>query len=359
MRIRSTLILAFCGLALAPELSALPASAELEQLRQVGQASDRNAALDYWRLVNTSNHDPELPLLARELFNQMHPRDGSEEQPLDEPGTLMPGGEMESDLAELTDFFADLQRASKVPLCDFQVRYEDGYAAVLPHLGPLRNFARLLTVDARRHSLAGSEDLAAEQLATTLRLARHLAVDRILISSLVSASVVNMALKEAHWLLDFTGDARAIRLELGEALRRFPDDDPYNAVAALRTERDMVASLARQFRGPNAGDAFADMILPMGGDGDYDAIESELRSLNGDQFKAEVERAVDAFDLVFEAWESDDPQAELRTLGERFSDGEFGVVALVAVPAFGKALEQDAKARARLNALKERVRADG
>lgn len=360
MRHTSAALLILCGLGLAPatQASVVPPQWLHAQLGQSVQEVQRNAALDYWRLVNTTPYEADLPARAREVISVLHPGPDGDAGPVEAPATLRPGGELEAELAEIADFLDDLQRASRETHCDFQVRYEDGYAALLPHLGQMRQFARLLAADARRLALAGDEEGAAERLATMLRMARHLTGDRILISSLVSAAISNMAIVEADWLLERTRGAGPVRAALARALDRFPPDDPFGVEAALRTERDLVASLARRFRGPNAGRDFADMFLAMVQSEDDTLRRRALGSLEGEQFKAEVEKAVDAFDLVFEAWGAGDPAAELDALGQRFVEGDFGTVAILVVPAFGKTYESDAKARARLEAFRNRVKGD-
>lgn len=354
-------ILALSGLALASHAraAAVPSTWFQSQVAVLQQAADRNAALDYWRLVNTTTYADDLPARAGEAFKLLHPNTEDEHQAIEAPASLLPGGQLAAELAEIADFMDDLERASRETHCDFQVRYEDGYAALLPHLGQMRNFARLLTTDARRLALAGDTQGAADRLATALRMARHITGDRILISSLVSAAIADMAMKEAYWLLDRTQDGREIMQILGEAVDRFPEEDPHKVELALRTERDLVASLARQFRGPNAGREFASLFAQMSGDDQDDSAGPSLRALNGEQFRLEVEKAVDAFDLVFEAWNADNPPAELRMLGEHFSNGDFGPVAFVVVPAFGHAYKSDARARERLQAFRDRVNGDG
>lgn len=353
-------ILALSGLVLTQAASATPLPTHWLQPQMAGlnQPADRNAALDYWRLVNTATYAEDLPARAGEAFKLFHPDPEGEAEAVEAPALLLPGGALHAELAEIADFLEDLERASRETHCDFQVRYEDGYAALLPHLGHMRNFARLLVTDARRLALAGETQAAAERLATALRMARHVTGDRILISSLVSAAMTDVAIKEAYWLLDRTQDAEHVREILGQALERFPTDDPHNVELALRTERDLIGSLARQFRGPNAGDDFADVFFQMT-ESTSDDVERELRSLDGEQFRRQVERAVDSFDLVFDAWDSSDPQGELRAIEARLVEGDFGPVARVAAPSLLRAQASDARARAQLEQFRERVNRDG
>jgi len=182
--------------------------------------------------------------------------------------------------------------------------------------------------------------------------------DRILVSSLVSASIANSAIAEAHWLLDRSQDDVAAREVLQPALARYPVGDPFRAQEALRTERDLISSLARQFRGPHAGAEFADVFMQMTDEGE--AAEARLvRALDGRGFKAEIERTVDLFDAVFEAWIDIDPQRSLAGIGERVASGDFGPVARIVVPAFGRTQLLDARARDRVEGLRQRVNDNG
>ena len=352
-------LMAFCGLAMAPAATALPTTSisTVAQMAQFNQDQARNAALDYWRLVNVTPQIDEIADAVRSTLREMH-SDGEDERPIERPAALMPGGALGESLANLEGFFDDLERATREPNCDFQVRYEDGYAALLPHLQHMRMLGRLLMVDARRLALRGDHEGAAERLASTFRLARHTSGDEVLVSSLVSSAISRVAMNEAEWLLDRTGGDRAVREPLRQALDRFPARDPFQVAVALRRERDLIASLARQFRGPNAGEEFADVFLQMT-EGEYGEAERRIRSLDGKAFRADVERAVDAFDLVFEAWDSDTPIADLDALGERLVAEEFGSIALIVVPAVGRTYASDAESRAALEALRRRVKNDG
>lgn len=361
MRARILTTLAACGLALAP-IATADAPNQLTQLGQapgLAEPGDRNAALDYWRLINLLGED-RLDLVDRlaEVQGLMHSGTEEDATPVDEPASLAPGGALAQEFAGEQDLIEDIVRASREASCDFQIRYEDGYAALLPHLSPMRKLARLLVVDARRLALAGEHAAATERLAAMLRMARHLTGDRLLISSLVGVAIADMAMREASWLLDRTDGDKAARGILSAAMDRFPQDDPYNVKAALRLEQDLVASLARQFRGPDAGERFVAAYLDISGEWANEQLEP-VRAMDGAQFKAEIERAVDAFDLVFAAWDAQDASAELERVSQRFVQGDFGPVASTVVPAFGKVWERDRDAREQLEHFRGRVRGNG
>ncbi len=359
MRARMTLMLAACGLALAPVAQAMPVGDGMVQAARVGQATDRNAALEYWRLIHTASGHSEVIDQAKAAVNlRMHPRPDSGEEPVDSPATLAPGGVLALELVELAGFLDDAQRATRTPVCDFQLRYEDGYAVLMPHLGPMRSIVFLLVADARRLALAGDEAGAAERLAASIRLSRHIVGDRTLISSLVSFAMMHVIIEECDWLLDRADDAAGARGLIREALMRFPQDDPYNVEGALRIEQDMAGSLARQFHGPRAGQDFIEAMdfTPSKED---EGLASEVSAMSGEAFKRATERVVDAFDLVLDAWRSTDPQAALREIEMACVKGDHGPLARMIVPALGNAQARDAEARTKLRALKDRVEDHG
>lgn len=358
MRIRTTLLLAVCGLALAPVGRAMPLGHELVGAAQVGHATDRNAALEYWRLITVDHGGPELIDRVRPVLRAMHPGDDAEVPPVEEPAELKPGAGLAGLLADYDGYFDDVERASRTPVSDFQIRYEDGYAVVMPHLGPLRGIARLMVVDARRLALAGEYQQAAERLAAMLRMGRHITGDRTLISSLVSIAITSLVMEEGLWLLEWSEGDAAVREALVSGVGRFPADDPYNAEAGLRVEQDMVETLARQFSGPKAGQEFLAALSFPTADG-ADAIVNEVRGMDGAAFKRESERAVDAFDLILEAWRADSPQVALREIERACIEGEHGALAQLVVPSLGKARASVSRAEAELRAFKDRVEGDG
>ncbi|UYV13646.1 MAG: hypothetical protein NCW75_05025 [Phycisphaera sp.] len=359
MRTRMTLMLAACGLALGPVAQAMPLGDGMAQTAQVGRATDRNAALEYWRLIHTASGHSEVIDRAKGAVNlQMHPRPDSGEVAVDSPATLEPGGALALELVELAGYLDDAERATRTPVCDFQIRYEDGYAMLISHLGPMRGIAFLMVADARRLALAGDEAGAAERLASTIRLSRHVVGDRTLINSLVSVAIMWIVIEESEWLLDRAGDPAAIRRVIGEALERFPLDDPYNVEGALRIEQDMAASLARQFHGPNAGrDFLAAMDFSFSGEDNTHA--NEVRAMDGAAFKRATERVVDVFDLVLEAWREDDPQAALHEIERACVEGQHGPLTSLIVPSLSNAQNRDAEARAKLRAFRDHVDGDG
>lgn len=355
MRATAIVLAAFCGLAAAPAAGAFPGAAAAIVY---AQADERNAALEYWRLITVEHGGEELRGQVADALQAMHPGEDAEHPPIDEPASLKPGGALAIRLAELGGYLNDAERATRTPVCDFQIRYEDGYAVLMPHLGPLRGIARMMVADARRLALAGETEAAAGRLAAVLRLGRHVSSDRTVISSLVSVAITDAAIDEGRWLLERTANDPAVRRALAGGVARFPQHDPYNMEGALQVERDMVEVLARQFRGPRAGRDFLDAFGPAAAP-DGDANTRAVAGMDARAFKAETERAVDAFDLILEAWRGEDAGAELSKIERRCEAGDFGVVASLVMPALGNAQARDARARAELEAFRSLVNGDG
>lgn len=101
---------------------------------------------------------------------------------------------------------------SKATDADFGVKYEEGFLAMMPHLGQSRAFARLLTADAKRAIAAGDMDGACKRIAATLRLATQITKPaQTEIELLVAAAIAklpsklvidNPSLAKAGWKTD-------------------------------------------------------------------------------------------------------------------------------------------------------------
>lgn len=81
---------------------------------------------------------------------------------------------------------------SRAPSCDWDIDYSSGLEALLPHLGPNRNLARMLDLDAQLASRRGDTTQSANNVAALIRMSRH--VDgRAVLEDLVAISYVELA----------------------------------------------------------------------------------------------------------------------------------------------------------------------
>ena len=91
----------------------------------------------------------------------------------------------ESDLAKLAD---DLKR----PHCRFNIRYEDGFAAVLPHLSTMKNAATLYALSSAQRLSKGDTTGAWQDTLNGIRLGEQLRTEPFLISQLVRIAILEI-----------------------------------------------------------------------------------------------------------------------------------------------------------------------
>ena len=91
----------------------------------------------------------------------------------------------ESDLAKLAD---DLKR----PHCRFNIRYEDGFAAALPHLSTMKNAATLFALSSAQRLSKGDTTGAWQDTLNGIRLGEQLRTEPFLISQLVRIAILEI-----------------------------------------------------------------------------------------------------------------------------------------------------------------------
>ncbi|SVD48720.1 uncharacterized protein METZ01_LOCUS401574, partial [marine metagenome] len=109
-------------------------------------------------------------------------------------------GKFEATMTEL------IQAAKERPLCRYDIKYEAHFAALLPHLGPLRNFVKSFTLRALAHLANDDPEAALADIRMCLFLAESIRDEPFLISQLVRIASLQIALqpvweglKEEKW----------------------------------------------------------------------------------------------------------------------------------------------------------------
>lgn len=97
----------------------------------------------------------------------------------------------ESDLAKLAD---DLKR----PHCRFNIRYEDGFEAVLPHLSTMKNAATLFALSSAQRLSKGDTTGAWQDTLNGIRLGEQLRTEPFLISQLVRIAILEINF-QTYW----------------------------------------------------------------------------------------------------------------------------------------------------------------
>ena len=151
-----------------------------------------NAALAYERIRHR---------LAGEQFAQDSKR--LTEEWKDMPLAELPLKEMGVTLERYSDMIGELERASLCEHCDWQTNLkEDGISTLLPHLGPLRDLARLLSAQIRYEIASGQLEQAVRHLRIGFTMAQHLGQGETLIEGLVGLSVGAIMLERVRELME-------------------------------------------------------------------------------------------------------------------------------------------------------------
>ena len=137
----------------------------------------------------------------------------------------------ESDLAKLAD---DLKR----PHCRFNIRYEDGFAAVLPHLSTMKKAATLFALSSAQRLSKGDTTGAWQDTLNGIRLGEQLRTEPFLISQLVRIAILEINF-QTYW------EGQVNRQWSAEQLTAFQEtfqsiDLLAGMESAIRAERNMI-----------------------------------------------------------------------------------------------------------------------
>jgi hypothetical protein len=259
-------------------------------------------------------------------------------------------------------YIDSLLRVAAIPDCDWGINVEAGWYGLLPHLGFLRSSCRILGMDAHRCMEEGSNGGAAERVAAIIRVSDHLRTDKVLISSLVGASLcaTGMRITEIMVKEDRLNPASA-RLVLG-AMKSLPMDDLFGSTAAIDGERMLTVEWARRhFQGNYAGGQFLQEMRGLDLKGDW--FNCFIYGMNEQRFGADLDRLNKYFELMLSAWRKPDHGAQLEELNAELREGQFGLVGRVMAPGLSRPRDTIDKVRADIQktsaALEGIVRQDG
>lgn len=226
-------------------------------------------------------------------------------------------------LTDHRDYVRKILDATSVPDCDWGIQYQDGFGTLLPYLGTMRRYARIVSFDARR--CIAEKDLkgAAERYAALYRLSIHASRGGCLICSLVGEAIQALACSQAQGQLDVGHlDVEAARTILNAA-RQNVQDDTHNYLGALRVEEYMTVDYVLQhFTGPDAG---ARMVKELGEIlGADDASAEAIRKMDGVALAREIEKVRPYFEAVRAAWGADDAAQRFKELEAGVASGKYG-----------------------------------
>ncbi len=248
--------------------------------------------------------------------------------------------------------------ASRLEKYDLELAREEGFSLLLPHLRTFREASRVLRFSARVELAKGKPAAAAERLAAIVRMSRHVAQDRILISSLVATAMTSLSAEEMRTLVASGSlDAEGRKLLL-ESLESLDPRDPLLLRASIRAEQQLATDgLRAQFKGPDAGRRFVELLMPPGDDPAARMRSKTIADLNGEQFAAAIDRMQPAYDALEQAWDAPDAPAAIASVAARAEAGEFGPLAAAMLPAFGNVRSSADRVRENLESTLAAIRA--
>lgn len=299
-----------------------------------------NAAVDYWRASNAVDHATTESIGKLDwsaLGDQF-------------------------DLAKFPDDFKtvaaaipdsaidDLLIGSRRTKCDFQIPYEQGPMARLPHLGILRQEARLLRLSARMKAAAGDAEASAQRLVAILHMSAHIRHEGLLISNLVGMAMVSMVQSETESQVNAHKLTPEARQSLSEAFRLFTGADPFGIEQSINSgERQWTLGwIKNNFHGATAGkDLITTGLLEMGeGNNTPDPSTASIALMNEAQLSAAVDLLMPYYDQALAAWDQPDAEQKLGELERKAAGGGFGPLAHIFAPALVKCHQSDLKGRA-------------
>ncbi len=230
-------------------------------------------------------------------------------------------------------------KASRIKHADWGVEYEEGFHALLPHLGKLRMTARVLTADALRLLDSGEVEPAAERIAALFRMGEQTSRDRVLISSLVGVAITALAIDQVEELVaseKLTAEARDTILD---ALNMIDLDNPANVRGAVLGERDIFLRWAtRNYTGPTAGADFVELMYPVveGTAAEPPQWTAIISEFNGDQLQADIKEAERYYDDILSIWDLPDAGDRIDQLALLIENGHYGVAGRMVLPSMSK-----------------------
>ncbi len=229
---------------------------------------------------------------------------------------------------------AILLRAAAFEDSDFGIQRDHGPDALIRHIAPMRQGARLLMADARLRLAAGDHAAAAERLAAVFGMARHIAQDRLVISGLVSTSVMLAACQETKLGLESRVFDKADKAVLRRALARLDPEDPCGLRSGLSGEREGFMPWLRAHADPKKREPVRVLLAGMREEPEMEV--DRIMALSKREFDRAIDRADDYYAQALEAWEKPDAAEALARLQDSVAAGDFGLLGKAVAPSLTK-----------------------
>jgi hypothetical protein len=305
-----------------------------------------NAAPIYWRAFEFYQHHPDLKGV-----------DWSEMLAVDDASGYGLSEEQLALLGHAEEAIGMALRASRVEACNWEIDYDQGIGALLPHLGKLRNLSRLFAADVRRCVMEDDLDGAVDRLAALHAFARSVRGDGVLISSLVSCAIANMASQQTTEMLARVDLTREQQERLLAALDAYGEEDPFAVRQAMSNEGVwMTAWVAEGIREGRVREQL-DYMFSISEEGPAAQIEA-LKRMSDEAMIDDLRRCRQYYADAVAIWGERDAADRLEAMGELVEGGTYGEFAKVLAAALSKAHQADERGQRTLRESREQVLAD-
>jgi len=230
----------------------------------------------------------------------------------------------------------NLLRATRQHNADWDVEYEMGFDALMPHLGKMRYSIKIFAADALRCIEQGDSDGAAERIAAMYCAAGHLKNDHILISTLVGLSMTNLSNRLTEQLLDDQSLTPANAEIILVAMRKIDLSNPIGVRDAIRGECDITVNyFTKNFSGPDAGAKLIEALQSW----PQDQAESTraISKMDGEELREDLSGASRYYQDVLALWDEPDAATQIAALVTPLENEEYGIFTKFFGAAFGRA----------------------
>lgn len=211
-----------------------------------------------------------------QLFIQSELVDPSQWRTWD-PAWLDRAGRMMESLRPAIDALA---RGAAADRCDFELDRSAGLSMLLPHLAQQRQGARLLGAAAQWAMSRGDGREALRLITLQTELARDLAGDRVVISSLVGSGITMQAATCTEDLMDLGLVTPAAAAELAETFGSMTDPAALGCAEAMRGEMELMRASLKDAESAKEALAIVDPQTPVE-IADDESIKRELEVMDG------------------------------------------------------------------------------
>ena len=249
--------------------------------------------------------------------------------------------DMRTYLTQVGEALELAREAAKLPRCQFELEYSDGFAMLLYHIAAIRQLARLLEADAYLLLEKGDVSGAVENVQTLFAMARHLREERILISQLVRFAISGIGLTTLEQVLPRCESAVA-------TLEEIEMDDGLGGMAiGIQGEIVMALTIGEEVTGGNLNSLFG---LGSGGVGGVnDALWAVGTPIGRPYLDADTALLAEALFAYWKTMQLPYPDAfsEMQII-EKDADAEGGYFVQLMLPSLTTAFQAEAKLAARV-----------